>query len=129
VLAELEHDVGQLGDEELLHREPYGVTGPRQARDELAAHAPRERPAHDGRRPDLLVGEHPEDLAKPFEPLLDHALYHLVGGVARRDARPARRDDGVYVRTREKIDEVVPYAGDLVPDEPALHHLLPRALQ
>ena len=37
----------------------------------------------------------------------------------------ARRDDGVYVRTREKIDEVVPYAGDLVPDDPALHHLEP----
>src|SRR5215210_3193388 len=84
MLAKLEHDVRQLGDEELLHGEPHRVPGTRQARYELGAHGPGDRPAHDRGGPDLFVGEHPEDLTETVELLLDHAVDDLVGGVASR---------------------------------------------
>src|SRR5215213_4879586 len=129
VLAKLEHDVRQLGDEELLHGEPHGVPGTRQARHELGAHGPGDRPTHDRGGPDLLVGEHPENLTETVELLLDHTLDDLVGGVASRDAGTARRDHGVHLGVGEEVDEVRPDTRDFVSDDPAGHDLLPGLTQ
>src|ERR687893_3327338 len=103
MLAKLEHDVGQLRDEELLHCEPNRVTRSWQARHELGAHGSSDRAAHDRGGPDLLVREHPEDLTETVELLLDHAVDDLVGGVAARDPGPTRRNDSVHLWIRKQV--------------------------
>src|SRR3712207_174482 len=102
VLAELEDNVGYLRRQELLDREAYGVAGAREAGHELGPHGAGEGPAQDGCGPDLLVGEHAEDLAEPLELLLENAVYDLVGRVAGRDARPPGGYDGLHVGAGEQ---------------------------
>src|SRR5918998_1671626 len=108
VLAEFEDDVGYLRGEELLDREAHGVAGAREARDELRAYGTGESPAQDGRGPDLLVGEHAEDLAEPVELLLEHPIHDLVGRVPSRDTCAAGGYDGVHVRPGDQLHELRP---------------------
>src|SRR5215211_5068232 len=125
MLAKLEHDVGQLGDEELFYREPDRVARPWQARHELGAYGSSDRAAHDRCGPDLLVREHPEDLAETVELLLDHAVDDLVGRVAPGDPGPTRRNNSVHFWIRKQVYEARPDAIHLVPDDLAGHYLLP----
>src|SRR5919202_6150441 len=101
MLAELEDDVGYLRHEELLDGEAHGVARPREAGHELRANCAGDAAAQDGRGPDLLVGEHAEDLAEPVELLLEHAINDLVGRIGSRDARPAGGYDGIGVGAGE----------------------------
>src|SRR4028119_2472783 len=88
MLAQLKDDVGYLWGEQLFHAEPDGVARTRQARDELGADGPGHGAAQHGGGPDLLVREHPEELAEPVELFLDHAGNPPVGATGGRP-RPA----------------------------------------
>ena len=57
--------------------------------------------AHHRGGADLLVAEHPEQLAEAVEPFLEQPRDRFVGAVARRDAGSAGRDDACDVRVRE----------------------------
>src|SRR5215213_5780326 len=129
MLAKLEHDVGQLGDEELFYREPDRVARPWQTRYELGAYGSGDRATHDRCGPDLLVGEHPEDLTETVELLFDHAVDNLIGRVAARDPCPTRRYNSVNFCIRKQVYEARPDAIHLVPDDLAGHDLLPRFAQ
>src|SRR5215203_972833 len=129
MLAQLEHDVGQLGDEELFCREPDRVVRPWQARYELGAYGPSDRATHNRCGPDLLIRKHPEDLTETVKLLLDHAVDDLVGRVAARDPCPTRRNNSVHFWFRKQVYEARPDAIHLVPDDLAGHDLLPRFAQ
>src|SRR3712207_8292643 len=53
-------------------------------------------------------------LPEPVELLVQHAVHHLVGGVAGRDPGPARGHDGVDVGAGEQVHELGPDARGFV---------------
>ena len=94
-LCELPHEVAELGEDQLRHRQPDGVLGSRQDEDRGAARDAGGGARHHRGAADLLVAEHPEQLAEAVEPLLEQAGDRFVGAVARGDAGAAGRDDRV----------------------------------
>src|SRR5829696_5686947 len=125
VLPQLEDDVRHLRREELLHRQPHRVPGARQAGQKLLARGARRRAAQHRGGPDLLVGEHPEELAEPVEPLVYEPAHHLVGRIARGDAGAARGDDRVHVRVRKEPLEDLPYLRGVVAHDFAVRDFVP----
>src|SRR2546428_12819156 len=72
------HEMPELGDHELLHRQPHGCFRSRQTDDDAAGGEARARAAHDRGGSNLLIAEHPGELAEPVETLLQHRADRLV---------------------------------------------------
>src|SRR6266850_6099343 len=95
---DLADQMRQFGDDQLLQRQPAGIGRARQREKDATLNDPALRPREHGRRADLLVGEHAEELAKTAQPLVEERLDRLEGRVAAGDARASREDESLYRR-------------------------------
>lgn len=95
------HQVGEmtdLGEDELFHREPASSGRAGQRCDELSLTNAGDCSAHECRRTDFRVGEHPEQFAEAGKFLIEQSLHDLGGTVARRDAGASGDDHRVEAR-------------------------------
>src|SRR5215467_11912328 len=75
--------------------------------------------AHDRARADFLVAEHAKELAKPLEPLPQHATHRLERAVARGDTGAASRDDDLDVGIGQLPADGIPQLLGIVAHERA----------
>src|SRR5262249_12348128 len=80
--GDLAYQMTELGDDELLEREPTSVRGAGQREQRASVHDAGLRPRQHRRRADLLVGQYAEQLAETGEPLVEQRLYGLECRVA-----------------------------------------------
>src|SRR5688572_23595775 len=80
--GELAHEVAELGKQQPGHAEADGVFRPGECDDDFALNSTGARPAEHCRRADFLIAQHPEELAKSFEPLFEKITDDFVGGIA-----------------------------------------------
>src|SRR5206468_11927245 len=114
---------------ELLEREAAGV-GRAGHRDDDAARVHAELSArHHGSGPDLLEGEHPEQLAESGQALVEHRLDRFVGRVARRDARAAGHEYGAHLVVRACLADYALDVLRLVADDRRSDDLMPGVHQ
>src|SRR6185503_16168422 len=118
------HEMAELRDDQLLHRQPHRLLGTRQRDDNPPGNGARAGAAHDRRRADLLVAEHAEQLAEAVEPLLQQRGDRLVAAVARRDPGAAGGDDHLHVRSREVPFDCRPHLVGIVFHDRAARHLV-----
>src|SRR5258707_7870723 len=101
------HEMPELWQQQPAHCEPHCRLGSRQRYDDFAVRHAGACAAHHRRRSDLLVTEHPKELAESVETLLQQRVDRFVRAVARGDAGAAGRDDDFHVRIRElALDDV-----------------------
>ena len=96
-LPGLADEVGQLGEDDLAHRQLHRRAGAGHDQDDGGPHEPADRPAQQAGRADLGVAEHPEELAEAGQGLAQERGDRLVRLVARADPGPPRHEDGVQV--------------------------------
>src|ERR1035437_6734004 len=126
----LSHQVAELWNQQLLHREPHRRFRARQRRDDAAGHETGARAAHHRRRSDRLVAQHPEQLAEAVEPLVQQTADGFVRAVARADAGAAGRDDGLYPGIDElPLDRAAHKIGIVLHDRASGDHVARRAEQ
>src|SRR5439155_6580901 len=77
----------------------------------------------------LLIGQHPEELAKAVEPLVEEAGEGLVGRVAPGEPRPPVHDHRLDLGRGEQLFHVRPDARRLVGQDRVRHHAMPRLLE
>ena len=118
----------ELREDQLRHREADRGLRARQREDRASPGSARARPAQHRRGADLLVAEHPEQLAEAVEPFLEQAGNRLVRAVARRDAGPARRDDHAGVAARKLLVQDAPDRRRIVADDRVADDLVPPAV-
>src|SRR5215470_14780131 len=92
----LADQVRKLRDYELFQGETASVRGAGQGEEHASLDHAGLGPGEHGRRADLLVGQHAEQLAEAGEALLQEGLHRLEGGVAAGDAGTAREDEGLH---------------------------------
>ena len=117
------------GSSSLFIAETDGIFRPGQRHDDLSLRRSGACAAHHRRRPDLLVAEHAEQLAESLEPLFEKVADDFVGGVARRDARAACRDDDMGRRGVELLLNCCPDRFGIVADDRAARHLVAVRLE
>ena len=107
------HAAGEPGREKIDPAGPDARLGARQHR----------------RRPDLLVGEPPEQLAEPRQPLLQQGVDRLERLVAGRDPRAAREDHRLDAGMGAGAVDHRVHLARLVPHDLVVDHLVPGAEQ
>ena len=123
------HDMGQLGQNDLPHRQLDGRPRARHHQDRRGADQAADRPAQNASRADLRVTEHAEELAIARQRLGQKRRDGFIGPVARADARTPGDQDRIQVRAlAERSKQRVHHVG-LIPDDAALQHAVPGVLR